>query len=113
MIISASLVALMVTSYTVFSGQQQLLAIRAREYIYIAIGSIIVMFVTQALFFFGVKISNMTTMVPTLQISPRGSLKKLLTLNNSTSGRMNLGTPFSRFAVRTVHIREDASTSLS
>lgn len=34
MILSASVVALLVTGYTVFSGQQQLSAIPAREYIY-------------------------------------------------------------------------------
>ncbi len=74
MIISASLVALIVTSYTVVSGQQKLLAIQAREYIYIAIGSIMVMFVAQALFFFGVQISNMTTMALTLLAFPFISL---------------------------------------
>ncbi len=74
MIISASVVALIVTGYTVFSGQQQLLAIQAREYIYIAIGSIMVMFVSQTLFFFGVQVSNMTTMSLTLLAFPFISL---------------------------------------
>jgi drug/metabolite transporter (DMT)-like permease len=70
MIISASVVALIVTGYVVFSGQQQLSAIQAREYIYIAIGSVMVMFVAQALFFFGVQLSNMTTMTLTLLALP-------------------------------------------
>jgi len=47
---------------------------KAREYIYIAIGSIMVMFVAQALFFFGVQISNMTTMALTLLAFPFISL---------------------------------------
>jgi hypothetical protein len=46
----------------VISGQQQLSAIQTREYIYIAIGSIMVMFVAQTVYFFGVQVSNMTTM---------------------------------------------------
>ena len=54
MICSAGIVALVVTGYTVFSGQQQLSAIPVREYVIIAIGSIMVMFVAQALFFFAV-----------------------------------------------------------
>lgn len=74
MILSAGLVALIVTGYTVVSGQQQLLAIQAKEYIYIMIGSIMVMFVAQSLFFFGVQASNMTTMALTLLAFPFISL---------------------------------------
>lgn len=70
MILSASVIALLVTGYTVFSGQQQLSAIQAREYIYIAIGAVMVMFVAQTLFFFGVQLSNMTTMTLTLLALP-------------------------------------------
>ena len=46
-----------------------------------------------------------------LQISPHGSYKKRLTLNNSTSSRTTLEIPFSRFAVCTVHIREVSGSS--
>ena len=70
MILFASVVALVVTGYTVFSGQQQLSAIQIREYIYIAIGSVMVMFVAQTLFFFGVQLSNMTTITLTLLALP-------------------------------------------
>ena len=69
MIIPASIVALAVIAYTLSSGQQ-LSAIQAREYVYIAIGSVMVMFVAQALFFFGVQLSNMTTMTLTLLALP-------------------------------------------
>ncbi len=85
MIIPAGLVALLVTSYTVFSGKQQLSAILPREYITIAIGSIMVMFVAQALFFFGVQAANMTTMALTLLAFPFISLLLELAL-----GRMKL-----------------------
>ena len=44
--------------------------VEAREYIYIAIGSVMVMFVAQTLFFFGVQLSNMTTMTLTLLALP-------------------------------------------
>lgn len=74
MIIPAGLVALLVTSYTVSTGQQQLSAIQPREYVYIALGSIMVMFVAQALFFFGVQASNMTTLALTLLAFPFISL---------------------------------------
>jgi drug/metabolite transporter (DMT)-like permease len=74
MICLASIVALIVTGYTVFSGQQQLSAIPAREYVIIAIGSIMVMFVAQAIFFFGVQVSSMTTMSLTLLAFPIISL---------------------------------------
>ncbi len=74
MICFASVVAVIVTGYTVFSGQQQLSAISAKEYIYIAIGSIMVMFVAQVIFFYGVQVSNMTTMALTLLAFPFISL---------------------------------------
>lgn len=74
MICSAGIVALVVTGYTVFSGQQQLSAIPVREYVIIAIGSIMVMFVAQALFFFAVQTSSMTTMSLTLLAFPIISL---------------------------------------
>ena len=60
--------------YTVLSGQQQLSAIQPKEYIYIAIGSIMVMFVAQAIYFFGVQVSNMTTMAYTMLAFPFISL---------------------------------------
>jgi drug/metabolite transporter (DMT)-like permease len=64
----------MVTGYTVFAGQQQVSAIQAKEFVYIVIGSIMVMFVAQALFFFGVQASNITTMALTLLAFPFISL---------------------------------------
>lgn len=70
MIVPASIVALAVLVYTVSSGQQQLSAIQTKEYLYIAIGSVMVMFVAQALFFFGVQLSTMTTMTLTLLALP-------------------------------------------
>jgi len=62
MICFASIVALIIMVYTVFSGQQQLSAIQPKEYVYITIGSIMVMFIAQTIFFLGVQVSNMTTM---------------------------------------------------
>lgn len=76
----ASIVAFLVLGYTVISGQQQLSAIKAKEYLYIAIGSIMVMFVAQAIYFFGVQASNMTTMVYTLFAFPFVSLILVLVL---------------------------------
>ncbi len=74
MICIAGLVALIVLGYTVVSGQQQLSAIQPKEYIYIAIGSIMVMFVAQVIYFFGVKASNMTVMSLTMLAFPFISL---------------------------------------
>jgi len=74
MICFAGVVALIVTGYTVISGQQQLSAIQPKEYVYIAIGSIMVMFVAQAVFFFGVQVSSMTTMAYTMLAFPFISL---------------------------------------
>jgi drug/metabolite transporter (DMT)-like permease len=80
MICFASVVALIVTAYTVFSGRQQLSAIKPQEYVYIAIGSIIVMFVAQVVYFVGVQASNMTTMSYTMLAFPIISLVLELTL---------------------------------
>jgi drug/metabolite transporter (DMT)-like permease len=74
MICFAGVVALAVTAYTVFSGQQSLTVIQPKEYALIAAGSIMVMFVAQTLFFFGVRASNMTTMGLTLLAFPFISL---------------------------------------
>ena len=64
------MVALVVTGYTVVSGQQRLSVIETKEYVTIAIGSIMVMFVAQAVYFFGVQVSNMTTMAYTTLAFP-------------------------------------------
>jgi drug/metabolite transporter (DMT)-like permease len=74
MIVFAGTVALIVAGYTVISGKQELSAIQPKEYIYIAIGSIMVMFVAQVIFFFGVKVSSMTTMAYTMLAFPIISL---------------------------------------
>lgn len=70
MILFASVAALIVTGFTVATGRQELSAIQAREYLLIAVGSVMVMFVAQALFFYGVRLSNMTTMTLTLLALP-------------------------------------------
>lgn len=70
MICCAGVVAICVAAYMVFTGQQQLSAILPKEYILIAISSILVMFVAQLLFFWGIKASNMTTMALTLLAFP-------------------------------------------
>ena len=74
MICFASVVALIITGYTVVSGQQQLSAIQTKEYVYVAVGSIMVMFVAQTVYFFGVQVSNMTTMAYTMLAFPIISL---------------------------------------
>ncbi len=74
MILSASLIAIVVAGYVVISGQQQLSEISIGQYIIMALGSIMVMFVAQALFFFGVQASNMTTISLTLLAFPFISL---------------------------------------
>ena len=74
MICFASVVALIITAYTVLAGQQQLSAIQPKEYVYIAVGSIMVMFVAQVVYFFGVQASNMTTMAYTMLAFPIISL---------------------------------------
>jgi hypothetical protein len=74
MVCFAGVVALIVTGYMVASGQQQLSAIQPKEYILIAIGSIMVMFVAQVIYFFGVQASNITTMAYTMLAFPFISL---------------------------------------
>ena len=74
MICFAGVVAVIATGYTVISGQQQLSAIQTKEYVYIAIGSIIVMFIAQTIYFYGVQASNMTTMAYTVLAFPFISL---------------------------------------
>jgi drug/metabolite transporter (DMT)-like permease len=70
MIFFAGIVALIVAGYIVVSGKQQLSEIQPKEYIIIAIGSIMVMFLAQVVYFFGVKVSNMTTMSYTMLSFP-------------------------------------------
>ena len=77
--------ASIVMGYTVFSGQQQLSEIQTKEYVYIAIGLIMVMFVAQAIYFFGVKVTNMTPMAHKLLAFPIISLILEMIL-----GRVNL-----------------------
>jgi len=74
MIFFAGIVALIVAGYTVISGKQHLSAIQPKEYVIIAIGSIMVMFVAQVVYFFGVQASNMTTMSYTMLAFPVVSL---------------------------------------
>jgi drug/metabolite transporter (DMT)-like permease len=74
MICFAGVVALIVTGYAVISGRQQLPAIQAKEYVYIAVGSIMVMFVAQTVYFIGVQAANMTTMAYTMLAFPFISL---------------------------------------
>jgi drug/metabolite transporter (DMT)-like permease len=74
MIAFACIVALVAMGYTVFSGQQRLAAIRARDYVYIAIGSILVMFIAQVIYFFGVQATSLTTVAYTMLAFPIISL---------------------------------------
>jgi drug/metabolite transporter (DMT)-like permease len=74
MICCAGIVALIAMGYTVLSGQQRLAEIRARDTIYIAIGSILVMFVAQVIYFFGVQATNLTTLAYTMLAFPIISL---------------------------------------
>ena len=74
MIAFAGIVALIAMGYTVFSGQQRLAAIRAQDYVYIAIGSILVMFVAQVIYFFGVQATSLTTLAYTMLAFPIVSL---------------------------------------
>ena len=69
MIVPASVIALIVIAYTAASGQQ-LSAIQPREYLVITVGSVMVMFVAQAIFFYGVHLSSLTTMTITLLALP-------------------------------------------
>ena len=94
MVCCAAVVALLVTVYTVLTGQQSLSAIQPREYLYIAIGSVIVMFVDQMVYFVGVKLSNMTTMAYTMLAYPLISLGLELLLGRikpSSLGSHDLG----------------------
>ena len=86
MIVFASVVALVAMGYVVLAGQQHLAEIRAREYVYIAIGSVMVMFVAQVIYFIGVQASNLTTMAYTMLAFPFISLVLELVL-----GRIKLG----------------------
>ncbi len=70
MIFFAAIVALIVMVYTVVTGKQQLAAIQPKEYITIAIGSIMVMFFAQVVFFFAVESSSMTTISYTVLAFP-------------------------------------------
>ena len=74
MIVFAGVVALAAMGYVVLARQQCLAEIQAREYVYIAIGSILVMFVAQVIYFFGVQASNMTTIAYTMLAFPFLSL---------------------------------------
>jgi hypothetical protein len=74
MICFACVVALIGMGYVVLSGQQRVAEIRARDYVYIAIGSILVMFVAQVIYFVGVEASNMTTVAYTIMAFPIISL---------------------------------------
>ena len=74
MVVFAGVVALIAIGYTVVSGQQRLAAIRAREYIHVAIGSILVMLVAQVIYFFGVQATSLTTLAKTMLAFPIISL---------------------------------------
>ena len=74
MILFASIVALFFLVYTVKTGQQKLTDIQTKDYLIIAVGSIMVMFVAQLIFFFGVDEANMTTMAYTMLAFPIISL---------------------------------------
>jgi hypothetical protein len=74
MVVFAGVVALIAMGYTVFSGQQRLAAIRAQDYVYIAIGSILVMFVAQVIYFSWVQATSLTTLAYTMLAFPIISL---------------------------------------
>lgn len=74
MILFASIVAVLSLVYTVKTGQQKLMDIQPKDYLIIAVGSIMVMFVAQLIFFLGVDEANMTTMAYTLLAFPIISL---------------------------------------
>ena len=74
MICFACVVAVIVMVYTVSTGVQKLSEIESKDYLYIAIGSIMVMFIAQTIYFYGVKASNMTTMAYTMLAFPIISL---------------------------------------
>ena len=74
MILFASIVAIIFLVYAVKTGQQNLADIQPKDYLIIAVGSIMVMFVAQLIFFFGVDEANMTTMAYTMLAFPIISL---------------------------------------
>jgi|GEM_PF-3267085 len=74
MIFFAAIVSLIVMIYSVATGKQQLSAIQPKEYITIAIGSIMVMFVAQVVFFFAIENASMTTISYTVLAFPIISL---------------------------------------
>ena len=74
MILFASIVAIIFLVYSVKTGQQNLSEIQPKDYLIIAVGSIMVMFVAQLIFFFGVDEANMTTMAYTMLAFPIISL---------------------------------------
>jgi len=74
MILFASIVAVLSLVYTVKTGQQKLMDIQPKDYLIIAVGSIMVMFVAQLIFFLGVDEANMTTMAYTMLAFPIISL---------------------------------------
>ena len=74
MILFASIVAIIFLVYSVKSGQQNLTDIQPKDYLIIGVGSIMVMFVAQLIFFFGVDEANMTTMAYTMLAFPIISL---------------------------------------
>ena len=74
MILFASIVALLFLIYTVKTGQQSIIDIQLKDYLIIGIGSIMVMFVAQLIFFFGVDAANMTTIAYTMLAFPIISL---------------------------------------
>jgi len=74
MILFASIVAIIFLVYTVKTGQQNLTDIQPKDYLIIAVGSIMVMFVAQLIFFFGVDEANLTTMAYTMLAFPIISL---------------------------------------
>ena len=74
MILFASIVAIIFLVYSVKSGQQNLTDIQPKDYLIIGVGSIMVMFVAQLIFFFGVDEANMTTMAFTMLAFPIISL---------------------------------------
>jgi drug/metabolite transporter (DMT)-like permease len=74
MILFASIVALVFLVYTVKTGQQNISDIQPKDYLIIAVGAIMVMFVAQLIFFFGVDQANLTTMAYTMLAFPIVSL---------------------------------------
>jgi len=74
MIMFAGIVALIFFIYTVKTGQQDLSEIQPKDYLIIAVGSILVMFVAQFIFFIGVDQASLTTIAYTVLAFPFISL---------------------------------------